>query len=62
MRDWLYFSLFLALRILLLGEDGGGRKEGEGQHFRQLVLWEQDRRFVLTQGGVFDFCRGGRRL
>lgn len=40
MRDGLCFFLFLAVRFLFLGEDGGGRKEGEGELFRQLVLWE----------------------
>lgn len=31
-------------------------------HLRLLVLWEAGRSFILTQGGMFDFRRGGQRL
>lgn len=31
-------------------------------HLRQLTLREPAGSFIWTQGGVFDFCRGGQRL
>lgn len=31
-------------------------------HLRRLILGEQGGGLILTQGGMFDFCRGGQRL
>ena len=32
------------------------------EYLRQLILWEQVGSFILTEGGMFDFCREGQRL
>lgn len=73
MRDWFCFFLILALRVLFLGKGGGGERK-ESEHFKcsqasqTACPWmggggvEQGGSFILTQGGMFDFCRGGQRL